>query len=390
MEYNDENCGVLLMYLFRVYLSNLKRLNFGEMIIPKKQNWLTIFKSHLVLLLFLINNPLCFKAQTAHPITHTSGTSFVFNTNVTVTSFGKADTLSNYCTYNTKPYFIGYSFQSPTGCCGDGGYTFDFSPPIDALTLNIGGITNIWIGRETVTLKVNGSHYRVTEIGEHNCDTLAIITPNGDITSPDGWDLAGWNGTHITGPISSITVFDSMYFGNAAGSVFSIFICDGTIDELKDTVLCNGEQLIINAPDSVSNWTWSDNSNNSSYVVNHGGYYWGQMKDGFCRFRDSFYVKMKECVASIIEMPTVFTPNNDGINDVFFPIVYENTLISDLYIYDRWGKRMKYISDATKGWDGKTNNGQTCSDGTYYWVIECINEANEKARFKGFVQVFGK
>ena len=60
-------------------------------------------------------------------------------------------------------------------------------------------------------------------------------------------------------------------------------------------------------------------------------------------------------------MPSSFTPNYDGLNDVFMPVFTDYGLDSKEYaleIFDRWGNLMFRTTDITKGWDGTTNNGQ--------------------------------
>jgi gliding motility-associated-like protein len=66
-------------------------------------------------------------------------------------------------------------------------------------------------------------------------------------------------------------------------------------------------------------------------------------------------------------MPNAFTPNNDGINDVF---TCYGTFIMEysLCIYDRWGMQLFRSDDIQKGWDGKYN-GQICPAGAYYFRV---------------------
>lgn len=65
-----------------------------------------------------------------------------------------------------------------------------------------------------------------------------------------------------------------------------------------------------------------------------------------------------------VQFPNVFTPNNDGINDLFEPII---TGISDykVYIYNRWGNKVWELNSVTPFWDGKY-----ASDGVYFYTLE--------------------
>ncbi len=67
-------------------------------------------------------------------------------------------------------------------------------------------------------------------------------------------------------------------------------------------------------------------------------------------------------------MPNAFTPNEDGLNDVFYPNLYcvENY---SLTIVDRWGEEIFKSTDLNEGWDGTFNN-QLCQIGLYAWKIK--------------------
>lgn len=161
-------------------------------------------------------------AQCDLQVEHLSGTQLVGSTSVTVTPDGLADSFSAYCA-STLPYYIGYD-QGIGG--GDGSYFFHFVPAVSSVELKISAITNnVGSATEEVWLFVNGAHYVIPAPGTSNgCDDLAVITVNGDIGSlvPG----AGWNMT-IPGPITDLEVRNVMFIGDAAGSIFSLFICEG-------------------------------------------------------------------------------------------------------------------------------------------------------------------
>jgi gliding motility-associated-like protein len=80
-------------------------------------------------------------------------------------------------------------------------------------------------------------------------------------------------------------------------------------------------------------------------------------------------------------MPTAFTPNNDGLNDVFR--IPPNVLLSlgDFSIYDRWGNRIFSTNDAAKGWDGKVG-GILSNPGVFVYVIKG-NSGGKEISLKG-------
>ncbi len=72
---------------------------------------------------------------------------------------------------------------------------------------------------------------------------------------------------------------------------------------------------------------------------------------------------------SDVKLVNVFTPNNDGVNDVFKPITKG---LSELrvWVYNRWGVLMYSWSSLGGSWDGYTTSGIMCVDGVYFYVLE--------------------
>jgi gliding motility-associated-like protein len=84
--------------------------------------------------------------------------------------------------------------------------------------------------------------------------------------------------------------------------------------------------------------------------------------------------------------PNSFTPNNDGINDVFLPI---NNVVDlenyDFSVYDRWGGIIFQTKDPYEGWDG-TSGGQPVPMGVYVFRAE-VMDAIKKDRYELFGHV---
>lgn len=92
----------------------------------------------------------------------------------------------------------------------------------------------------------------------------------------------------------------------------------------------------------------------------------------FTYFIDNFL--MVECdrdsvFGVYIELPNVFTPNNDGINDLY-KIKHNNIDEMTVFVHNRWGHVVRQYDGLTDGWDGRTALGKKCSDGTYFIVVQ--------------------
>jgi gliding motility-associated-like protein len=66
-------------------------------------------------------------------------------------------------------------------------------------------------------------------------------------------------------------------------------------------------------------------------------------------------------------VPNAFSPNNDGVNDVFIPLNY-GLLNYEFRIYNRWGELIFETNDTTKGWDGYYNGVEQELD-VYVYVV---------------------
>lgn len=157
----------------------------------------------------------------------------------------------------------------------------------------------------------------------------------------------------------------------------------------EDTILCEGEKLILNVflpscnYDRVliydafpgAEYLWQDDSKDSVYEVSSPGNYWVEVNIDDRMFVDSVRIGYKDCSFFV---PNIFTPNNDGINDVFFVNGIEDEEWV-LEIHNRWGRRVYQSSNYKNKWDGKG-----LPDGIYYYFLK--DQAGLK-KHKGWVQI---
>ncbi|MEO8066987.1 MAG: gliding motility-associated C-terminal domain-containing protein [Flavobacteriales bacterium] len=72
-----------------------------------------------------------------------------------------------------------------------------------------------------------------------------------------------------------------------------------------------------------------------------------------------------------LDVPNVFTPNNDGMNDVF--TINTDAILgpcTKMLVYNRWGQKEFESFGANISWDGRNFGGQECITGTYFYVID--------------------
>jgi gliding motility-associated-like protein len=83
-------------------------------------------------------------------------------------------------------------------------------------------------------------------------------------------------------------------------------------------------------------------------------------------------------------LPTAFTPNGDGLNDIVRPYLVGMKALKSFSIYNRWGNLLFYSATAGEGWDGKTRN-VTQNAGVYVWVLEFYDSNNKLVKEKGTI-----
>ncbi|MET0465199.1 MAG: gliding motility-associated C-terminal domain-containing protein [Chitinophagaceae bacterium] len=151
---------------------------------------------------------------------------------------------------------------------------------------------------------------------------------------------------------------------------------------LKNTdSICSYETLTIKPSTSYSSYEWSGGSTLSSISIDKPGTYWLKVVDAAgCAGTDTIIVSPKSCMSGFY-IPTAFTPNADGLNDLYKPMLFGLIKKYRFMIYDRWGTVVFQSTDPDKGWDGKTSGtirGNTVFVWTCTYQLEGANVKTEK------------
>jgi gliding motility-associated-like protein len=81
-------------------------------------------------------------------------------------------------------------------------------------------------------------------------------------------------------------------------------------------------------------------------------------------------------------LPTAFTPNDDGLNDVVKPYIIGMKAFKSFSVFNRWGNLIFRSSTYGEGWDGKYK-GVTQDPGVYVWILEFVDSNDKKVTEKG-------
>ena len=103
---------------------------------------------------------------------------------------------------------------------------------------------------------------------------------------------------------------------------------------------------------------------------------------------DTNCVELILCDPTVFVPVNIFSPNGDGINDVF-SFVYKSIAIKEFYcvVVDRWGVTIAEFNSLTEGWDGKDKQGNYVPDGVYFYKYVGKEDTGAPVEGQGTVQV---
>jgi gliding motility-associated-like protein len=168
--------------------------------------------------------------------------------------------------------------------------------------------------------------------------------------------------------------------GNGCPASDSVYV--GVLTSLvpnlpTDTTICQDVILRLNAyQPTAETYLWTGESAfyqqndvyDTVFIITYPGIYTLEMTNQCGGLTQYLEVKKENCTCEPF-IPNVFTPNEDGRNDIFQ--VFANCEIQEfrMEIYDRWGARLFTANDALDGWDG-TANGSKLAPSVYIYRIE--------------------
>lgn len=129
------------------------------------------------------------------------------------------------------------------------------------------------------------------------------------------------------------------------------------------------------------------NEQDLSYTFNEEGTRYvrfvGSNSTGSCEaYGDTYTISIG---ASELLVPNAFSPNDDGVNDIW-KVSYRSLTEFKCWIFDRHGHQIFYFEDPNSGWDGK-KNGKTVTPGVYFYVIQAKGADGIKYKKSGDINI---
>lgn len=97
---------------------------------------------------------------------------------------------------------------------------------------------------------------------------------------------------------------------------------------------------------------------------------------------DTITIRIEVELTSAFSIPNVFTPNNDGKNDLF-SFTEEGIIEVKAEIFNRWGEKIYDWNKPGHGWNGITKNGKEVPEGTYFIIVNATGQDGKKYELAG-------
>ena len=173
----------------------------------------------------------------------------------------------------------------------------------------------------------------------------------------------------------------------------SIFVDRKDLPELSASNRqgCLGDEVQLIAESNVSDVRWPKISDNHIARVDQPGIYIAEAENECGVTSLEVDVSFKDCSCPVY-VPNAFTPNDDGINDLFKPQLDCPLQYYELRIFNRWGEEVFKTYDPEKGWNGSSNqNGDYFGRNQIYnyilWYDNGLRSINEREKLQGCVQL---
>ena len=130
----------------------------------------------------------------------------------------------------------------------------------------------------------------------------------------------------------------------------------------------------------------------TEYVFQESGAFSVEIRISFVQGTDTIEYLMDEpyrinISESKFELPNAFTPNGDGVNDIYkVKEGYQSIVSFEAVVFNRWGKKLYEWKDLDGGWDGKSG-GSDVPDGAYYLVVKARGADGKKYDKKKVINI---
>lgn len=206
------------------------------------------------------------------------------------------------------------------------------------------------------------------------------ITP-GNFTKYNWQDNSTLNSFDVTQIGTYWVAVENIYGCKASDTIHILSLLALPKDFLpSDTTFCKGNYINIKVP-GYNAYLWSDGTTKSTASLKQFGQHKLTVTDfNGCNGTDSIRLFDAHCVPFAV--PNAFTPNQDGKNDVFRPMITQIVSGYKMSIFSRWGELVFSTEAPLTGWDG-FYKGYLQPPGTYVYLIQFNDSDGLPVQLKG-------
>ncbi|MFT4770953.1 MAG: gliding motility-associated-like protein [Cryomorphaceae bacterium] len=173
---------------------------------------------------------------------------------------------------------------------------------------------------------------------------------------------------------------------SAQQTIFVIGLGLPRIDPIDDLLKCQEKDFILVEAESSdnANLEWSDGSSGGTARIRNVGLFFVELDNECGSTRQDFRVEEEECF-DLFFLPNAFTPDGDGLNDLFKPQI-DNFVSYEMLIFNRKGELVFETKDPTEGWNGSfQNDAYYCQAGVY--AVRCSIDFGDNVIQEEFASV---
>jgi len=155
-----------------------------------------------------------------------------------------------------------------------------------------------------------------------------------------------------------------------------------------DTILCEDDAILLDAGNEPgASYLWQDGSSGSTLSVSEAGLYFISVTNQCGTVTDSIEVFFENCECNVF-VPSAFTPNIDGNNDLFAPIITCDAVTEYRFsIFNRWNEMIFTTDQVDTGWDGVYKGQPQALDIYIYFVSYFDQRINKTILQRGIVNL---
>jgi gliding motility-associated-like protein len=139
----------------------------------------------------------------------------------------------------------------------------------------------------------------------------------------------------------------------------------------NDTTVCAGEEALLRATSPNGDLLWVGLVPGETPQVPPGIY--TVLATNICGTTRATATVFEDPCLCEARIPNIFSPNGDGRNDTFEPLIDCEPLNFSLNVYDRWGKKVFTTLDTNTRWQGTSDNGAPSTEGVYFYTLRYLN-----------------